>query len=81
MATNAKYGHVTIEHGNIPDDEPVFIFRYKDKTLPVLVSFYAMLSGVAGSPDEFVADLLARVMEITVWQAENGSKTPGVPAK
>ncbi|KKW13204.1 MAG: hypothetical protein UY48_C0003G0026 [Candidatus Gottesmanbacteria bacterium GW2011_GWB1_49_7] len=43
MAREEKYGKVTFEHGDIPDDELVFVLRAQDILAPATVAFYAML--------------------------------------
>lgn len=40
MPYDGKYGHVTIERGNIPDDEPVIVFRGKDALVPEMLDYY-----------------------------------------
>jgi len=40
MGYDGKYGKVTTEHGNIPDDEPVIVFRGRDKIIPAMLRFY-----------------------------------------
>ncbi len=41
MAKESKYGNVTVEKGNIPADEPVFLFRAQDKLASMVIRHYA----------------------------------------
>ena len=43
MAIDNKYGHVTVEHGDIDDDEVVVVFRAQDMHLTqILDTYHAM---------------------------------------
>lgn len=48
MAREAKYGQVTVEHGNIPPNEPVFLMRAQDKLAVETVLHYAKLRAQNG---------------------------------
>lgn len=77
MAYDGKYGHVTLEHGDhIPDDEPVIVFRAKDKLLPQVLAYYHMLCMEAGSPMRHLRILAEAHQRITGWQADHQTKTP-----
>ena len=76
MAKDLKYGHVTLEHGHIGEDEPVMVFRAKDRLLPALIDMYLMMCRLAGSPQRHM-DLISENRDIIVaWQRENPTKTP-----
>jgi hypothetical protein len=76
MAKDLKYGHVTLEHGSIGEDEPVMIFRAKDRLLPGLINLYLMMCQDAGSPQRHL-DLVAENRDIIqAWQKQNLTKTP-----
>jgi hypothetical protein len=71
MPADKKYGHVTLEYGDVGEDEPVIVFRAQDKLAPLLLSIYADLCQDAGSP-QFHQDLVtARRNEFTEWQASH----------
>jgi hypothetical protein len=71
MAEDLKYGHVTLEHGHVPDDEPVVVFRARDKLLPRLLSMYFGLCKEAGSPQHHLDLITQRHIEISRWQDKN----------
>lgn len=48
MAVERKYGRVTTEKGNIPDDEPVIVFRGQDRLAPAIMRIYAQLCRTHG---------------------------------
>ncbi len=76
MAIDRKYGTVTLEHGDIAADEPVVVFRAKDRLLPEVLAFYRGLCADSGSPDRHL-DLIGESASAVVrWQAEHGNKVP-----
>jgi hypothetical protein len=77
MATNVKYGQVTLETGTIGEDEPVFILRAQDKLTPYIIATYAAMASLSGSPPEFVDNLEIAMDDMILWQEENGSRVPG----
>lgn len=78
MGIDNKYGRVTTEFGNIGENEPVIVFRAKDKALPLMLTNYYLLCTKLGSPDNFLADVEALRLKIIDWQIENSKlvKTP-----
>jgi len=78
MATNRKYGRVDIERGNIGADEPVVIFRYRDKHLPDVLARYIQLCEVESHQE----DLRELLTEVKAWQGEHRDmvRTPGSTA-
>jgi hypothetical protein len=52
MGYDRKYGQVTTEHDDIPDDEPVIVFRARDRFVPAMLGYYlaACERGGAGAP-------------------------------
>lgn len=74
---NVFYG---IDADRLPDDEPVMVFRAKDKLAPGLVDHYAELLMEAGADKEMV-DLVRRwANEMRAYAAEHygGGSTPDV---
>lgn len=55
----------------IPQDEPLILFRGKDKLLPMLLEQYKQLCQDGGSPQGQLDLLQQRIDEIKVWQAGN----------
>jgi len=77
MAIDTKYGRVTLEHGDIGEDEPVVVFRAQDRLLPaVLDAYYAACLG-AGSPVGHLERLRDTHRMIEAWQSRHPTKTPG----
>lgn len=74
MGYDGKYGKVTTEHGNIPDDEPVFVFRARDVNTRAVLGHYLKVCDQGGSPIRhlrIVAEALARFAR---WQEEHPSR-------
>jgi len=75
---NAKYqtsGEITKNDGTpIPVDEPLMLFRGKDKVLPQLMDEYKRLSQAVGSPAEHLEAIQAATDKIVAWQKDNQDK-------
>lgn len=68
MGYDGKYGKITTEHGDIPDDEPVMLFRGRDAMLPALVDLYLGLCKHSGSPQRHL-DIVQETSErLAEWQ-------------
>lgn len=80
MPQDNKYGHVTLEQGNIPDEEPVFIFRGQDKILPVILNFYFQKCREYGSPQHHLDLIADSTRQIIEWQANHFTKLPSSDA-
>lgn len=76
MAKDLKYGHVTLEHGSIGEDEPVMVFRAKDRLLPTIIDMYLILCRLAGSPNRHLRLITENRDIIAAWQKKNPTKTP-----
>lgn len=64
MAIEGKYGRVTTERKQIPEDEPVFLLRAQDKLASSTVRMYAALRRAAGDEDGAMnCEAVARLME------------------
>lgn len=71
MSNDLKYGRVTTEHGGIPDDEPVFIFRARDRNVIPVLDAYRDICAESGSP-EFHLEMIKRNRDlIQAWQEAN----------
>jgi hypothetical protein len=68
MAVDRKYGLVILEHGDIGEDEPVVVFRAKDKLLPELLYKYLHLCSESGSPERHLDLIRASYGSIREWQ-------------
>jgi hypothetical protein len=76
MAIDGKYGRVTLEHGTIGDDEPVIVFRAKDKLTPELLMHYRIMCAQAGSPQRHLDLIEAALDRFELWQSEHLTKVP-----
>lgn len=76
MPIDNKYGRVTLEHGNIGEDEPVFIFRAKDELLPQVLAEYIVLCVEAGAPKEHLELIFEGSMQIMDWQKTGNPRLP-----
>lgn len=71
MGYDGKYGQVTTEHGDIPADEPVIVFRARDALTIRLLAYYKRLCYESGSPQRHV-DLVAAARGTFIeWQEAN----------
>ena len=80
MAIDSKYGRVTIERGNIGEDEPVVVFRAQDRLLPKLLKIYKIFCELAGSPQHHLDIIHDSAMVIKRWQFSNPPRTPNSDA-
>jgi hypothetical protein len=71
MGYDRKYGKVTTEHGDIPDDEPVIVFRARDRNVPAMLDFYMQLCDENGSPARHIELVEGSKRQIVAWQTDN----------
>lgn len=71
MGYDGKYGQVTTEHGDIPADEPVFVFRARDVTTPDLLAYYLMRCVKKGSPKRHLDGIVGAIERFRRWQQAN----------
>lgn len=65
-------GDITKQDGTpVPEDEPLILFRAKDKLLPELLGHYLEQCRAAGSPEQHLSTLQQRIDAIKQWQAAN----------
>lgn len=76
MAIEFKYGKITLENGNIPDDEPVIVFRAQDMMVPYVLDAYYALCEVGGSPVEHLERIQDTQYRFIEWQNANETKVP-----
>lgn len=76
MGYDRKYGKIIAEHGNIGENEPVVVFRAKDKLLPKLLAYYHLFCLKAGSPRRHLDIILNTKEVIEDWQARNSTRVP-----
>jgi hypothetical protein len=76
MAVDRKYGRVTLEHGNIGEDEPVVVFRAQDRLLPKVLAYYRLFCWKAGSPRRHLEIIDNSLADVEAWQGANEPKTP-----
>lgn len=68
MGYDSKYGKVTTEHGDIPDDEPVIVFRAQDKLSTDVLTAYYWLCEENGSPERHLKLIKATQAQFGAWQ-------------
>lgn len=76
MAFDSKYGQIITSSGQIPDDEPVFLFRAQDQLLPKVLMVYAEMCENAGSPPEHVSRIRQQELAVRTWQAKHHTQVP-----
>lgn len=74
MGFDRKYGRITTEHGDIPDDEPVIVFRARDRLTPKLIGIYWNLCKEAGSPQRHLDLINSTHDQFDNWQDANPDK-------
>lgn len=80
MAIDNKYGMITFvdaDENSIAVDEPVFIFRAKDRLVSRVLSYYAYLCERAESDPEHIKSIDSAREAIEYWQQLHGSEIPG----
>lgn len=74
MGFDGKYGVVTTEHGDIPADEPVIVFRARDMLVPGMLEEYIADCEMVHTPQRHI-DLVRETQEIIIeWQDNNQDK-------
>lgn len=76
MGIDYKYGRVTVENGNIGEDEPVVVFRAKDVLLPKVLAYYLLFCVRYGSPKRHLDLIISTREKIMDWQKENEPRIP-----
>lgn len=71
MAIDLKYGKVTMEKGDVGEDEPVIVFRAQDMLVPKLLGYYHLFCLKAGSPRHHLDAILNAREKIIAWQIEH----------
>jgi hypothetical protein len=74
MGYDRKYGRDITKHGDIPDDEPVIVFRARDKLTCPLLSAYYELCKKAGSPARHLELIEGTYTVFADWQEANTDK-------
>lgn len=74
MGFDRKYGNITTEHGDIPDDEPVFVFRGRDRFLPDVLAYYFQLADSQGSGQHHCGLIEDAREKLLQWQHQNSEK-------
>jgi hypothetical protein len=76
MPEDLKYGHVTVERGDIGEDEPVVVFRAQDALLPELLRLYRDLCKSTGSPQRHLVGVTASRARVVEWQRDHFTQVP-----
>ena len=71
MGYDRKYGHVTLENREIPDDEGLIVFRYRDAETPAVMERYLELCEQADSPEHHLALIRETIADVQAWQDEH----------
>lgn len=74
MGRDGKYGRVTTEHGDIPDDEPVIVFRARDEHTRAVLAHYLKLCDQGGSTMRHLRLVAEALAVFTRWQEKNPEK-------
>lgn len=63
---------------DIPDTEPVFVIRGRDKAAPAALRAYAMEASKAGADRRLVLSVERHADRMEEFQARHGSKVPDI---
>jgi hypothetical protein len=74
MGYDGKYGKVTTEHGDIPDDEPVIVFRAQDRFSADVLRFYRELCKENGSPQRHLNLIAMTQAKFAAWQEVHANR-------
>lgn len=74
MGYDLKYGKVTTEHDDIPDDEPVIVFRARDVTTLELLTAARYMALGSGSPQRHLDLFDAVHKQFEAWQETHPDK-------
>ena len=66
-----------MEQFPLGEDEPVFLFRAKDKLVPRVLEFYAELCEYKGCNADHVDGILQAKKNFEAWQESNEAVLPG----
>ena len=73
------YNSIQDSSGHIPEDEPVFLIRAKDKVGPLAVETWAELAMVAGADENIVRHAKEHAQRMREYQLKHGFKVPDMP--
>lgn len=72
-----KYGKITTERGSIPDGEPVFLIRARDKhSLPALAAYLRTCERDADVLDSHIGGVEKAIRSFEQFQRDHATKTP-----
>lgn len=71
MPRDLKYGEITMQHGDVPGDEPLFIFRGRDALALGAIKAYRETCADAGRPPWHLEMIDRNYEFIAAWQAEH----------
>lgn len=73
------YNRIQDPENKIPQDEPVFLLRAKDKFAPELLLRWAAKLRLNGGMPSMAALVESHAQEMILWQETFGSKIPDMP--
>lgn len=71
MGYDSKYGNIKTQHEEIPDDEPVIMFRARDKLAVDIIGYYLFRSIQAGSSRGHLKVVMGSLEEFRYWQEQH----------
>ena len=73
-----KFQNVALNEGHTPlaPDEPVFVFRAKDRFMPQILENYADMCEAYGSPEDHVLAIREHRLATIEWQRHNECGVP-----
>lgn len=76
MATDLKYGRVTLARGTVGEEEPVVVVRAQDQLAVPMLEYYLQLCEAAGSPPHHLDVIRRSIAAFSAWQAEHHTQIP-----
>lgn len=74
------YDRIQDPAGLIGEDEPVMLFRAKDRLMHNVLAAYRDMLVQVGAEPHMVESVERHIDRVTHWQVENGTQTPDMPA-
>lgn len=76
MGHDLKYGRISTEKGDIPDDEPVYLLRAQDSAAVAAILAHKLDAQEKGSPLAFLVGVDEAVRSFESWQRGHETKAP-----
>lgn len=73
------YDPIQDPRGKIGEDEPVMLFRAKDRLMPHVLEAYRSLLSAASADPTMIDAVALHIARVNKWQLRNRTQTPDMP--